>query len=150
MNEMTMQPNYTHYMPTGKILSGKLKRNNPTDAGQDIYSNEGMVIRGRSSASVGTGLVIAVPKGHVGLVWPRSGSSFKSDIETGAGVIDADYRGEVRVKLYNHGDDDFIIEPDERIAQLLTIPINTNNYIKVDELDETTRGTNGFGQSGTK
>ena len=133
----------------GQIFSGKLSKKHDTDAGQDIHSAVDKVIPARSSLAISTGLKIAVPSGCVGLVWPRSGSSFKADIETGAGCIDQDYRGEVMVKLYNHGDEDFEIKKGDRIAQLLTIPCVQKAYVTViEEIDKTERGESGFGSSG--
>jgi len=132
----------------GKIFSGRLSKAHHNDAGQDIHASEDTIIYPYTSEQIDTNLRIAVPKGFVGLVWPRSGSSFKASIETGAGVIDEDYRGEVKVKLYNHGDKQFVIHKDDRIAQLLTIPCDQRAYLPVEEVDETIRGENGFGSSG--
>lgn len=132
----------------GKIFSGKLSKKNDTDAGQDIHCNVSLTIPPLSSRSISTGLKIALPEGHVGLVWPRSGTSFKNDIETGAGCIDQDYRGEVKVKLYNNSRQNFEIKKGDRIAQLLTIPVNQSRFEKVASLDDTERGENGFGSSG--
>ncbi len=135
-------------MKAGKIFSGKLTKKHDEDAGQDIHSSVSITIPPLSPASVNTGLRIAVPEGHVGLIWPRSGSSFKNHIETGAGCIDENYRGEVVVKLYNKGRQEFKIEEGDRIAQLLTIPINNLKYIQSNEIDETDRGESGFGSTG--
>lgn len=133
----------------GRISSGMLSKGKVDDAGQDIHSNEDLIIPSSSSAAVSTGLIIAVPKNHVGLVWPRSGTSFKNNIETGAGCIDANYRGEVKVKLYNHSTNtEFRVKKGDRIAQLLTIPIANAVYTQVDFLEDTERGDSGFGDSG--
>lgn len=135
-------------MKAGKIFSGNLTKKHDEDAGQDIHANESLIIPPLSNAAVHTGLKIAVPEGHVGLVWPRSGSSFNNHIETGAGCIDENYRGEVVVKLYNNGRQEFKIEEGDRIAQLLTIPVNNLRYVESDEIDETERGESGFGSTG--
>lgn len=134
----------------GSILNNgaKLTRNNPLDAGQDVHSAEELRIPPRSSALISTELFVAVPEGCVGLLWSRSGLSVKHNIECGAGCIDAGYRGEVKVHLYNHGDKPFYINKGDRIAQLLTIPISLQNYVSVDSLPEADRGDNGFGSSG--
>lgn len=132
----------------GKLYSGKLARQNNTDAGQDVYSSETIMIPARSSALIGTGLVIGIPKGHVGLLWSRSGLSVKYNLEVGAGCIDEGYRGEVKVHLYNHSDYDYTVNEGDRIAQLLTIPINTMPYIPTSMQDETERGESGFGSTG--
>jgi len=132
----------------GKILEGRLSKKYDSDAGQDIHASEDITIYPFSNKAIPTGLKIAVPSGFVGLVWPRSGSSFKASIETGAGVIDEDYRGYVNVKLYNHGDKQFNIKSGDRIAQLLTIPCDNRAYEPVEELADTERGENGFGSTG--
>ena len=82
------------------------------------------------------------------MLWSRSGLSVKHNVECGAGCIDSSYRGEVKVHLYNHGDEVFYIKKGDRIAQLLTMPINLSDYTPVDELPDTDRGEKGFGSSG--
>ena len=110
-----------------------------------------MMIYPSSSAVIATNLYINVPKNHVGLIWSRSGLSVKHRVEVGAGCIDSGYNGEVKVHLYNHGESIFYVTKGDRIAQLLTIPINSSLYEKVDEFEEeTTRGEGGFGSSGVK
>jgi len=138
----------------GKIITGHLSKGRPEDAGQDIHCDSMVCIPANGSKAVTTNLRVAVPFGHVGLVWPRSGSSFKNHIETGAGVIDHEYRGEIKVKLYNFGDNEVCFEPDERVAQLLTIPVNSIPYdMATDDeakalMECTNRGEDGFGSSG--
>lgn len=115
-------------------------------AGLDLYALEDCYIG--NSAAVRTGIMVDVPDGLYGKVEARSGTSFKNDIETGAGVIDSDYRGELKVKLYNFGNRIYKINKGERIAQLIIQP-----YIKMDpvegEIDtDTARGSNGFGHTG--
>ena len=136
-------------METGKILNNgvKLTRKNKFDAGQDVHSAEELVIKPRSSALISTELFVAIPDGCVGLLWSRSGLSVKNQIECGAGCIDSSFRGEVKVHLYNHGDKPFYIKVGDRIAQLLTMPINLENYTPVEELSSTDRGEDGFGSS---
>lgn len=135
---------------TGKILTGNLKRNNPFDAGQDVVSAEQVVIPPNSSRLISTNLRINVPKDHVGLLWSRSGLSVKFNLEVGAGCIDFGYCGEVKVHLYNHGENYYRVNVGDRIAQLLTIPVNTQDYKQVDTFENTDRGENGFGSSGSK
>lgn len=132
----------------GKLLSGTLTRGSKHSAGLDVTSAETVVLLAGESALVRTGLVIAVPEGHVGILKSRSGLSVKFKIETGAGVIDSDYRGEVMVHLYNHGYDSYKVNKGDRISQLLTIPINQCEYTQVDVLPETNRQESGFGSSG--
>jgi deoxyuridine 5'-triphosphate nucleotidohydrolase len=93
---------------------------------------------------------MALPDGHVGLIWPRSGLAVKHSIDCGAGVIDAKYRGEVKVLLFNHSDDDFTIEPGDRIAQLLVQKVESVKFAPVDSLEETARNKAGFGSTGNK
>ena len=126
----------------------QLTKANYQDAGLDIKSIEDVVIAPRSSKLISTGLYIAIPNNHVGLIWSRSGLSVKYNIEVGAGCIDASYRGEVKVHLYNHSDVPFMVTAGDRIAQLLTIPVNLKPYCDVVELDSTNRGTGGFGSTG--
>jgi len=125
-----------------------MTKKNPQDAGLDICANENNFIDPKSSKLISTGLYLQIPDNHVGLIWPRSGLSVKNNIEVGAGCIDASYRGEVKIHLYNFGEDSFIINVGDRIAQLLTIPIFIQNYEQVDALDETERSDKGFGSSG--
>ena len=97
---------------------------------------------------MGTGIVLALPPGHVGLVWPRSGLALRHGIDTLAGVIDSDYRGEVRVVLVNHGGEPFAIARGDRIAQLLVQKVERVEFVARDTLDATTRGAGGFGSTG--
>lgn len=133
---------------TGKIQSGKLTKYNKLDAGLDIYSAIYCEIPARSSKLISTNLKVNIPEGCVGLVWSRSGLSVKHNIEVGAGCIDSGYTGEVLVHLYNHSDLSYIVNEGDKIAQLLTIPINLNNYDQVEELDSSTRSEGGFGSTG--
>lgn len=127
----------------------KMYKKHSFDAGQDVISNESLTIPPRGSAIIGTGMRISVPEGCVGLLWSRSGLSVKYKVEVGAGCIDAGYTGEIKVHLYNHGDDGFIVLKGDRIAQLITMPINLSEYEVVDALDATDRGDGGFGSTGT-
>jgi dUTP pyrophosphatase len=84
----------------------------------------------------------------VGLVWPRSGLAVRHGIDTLAGVIDSDYRGEVRVVLVNHGDEPFRIARGDRVAQLLVQRVERAAFTAVASVDETDRGAGGFGSTG--
>ena len=117
-------------------------------AGYDICTTESATIYPGTSYKFKTGLHLAIPSGYVGLVEPRSGLSFKNSIENGAGVIDSDYRGEVRIHLYNHGQKPFKVTPGDRIAQMLIQAVESPDFILVGSLDETARGENGFGHTG--
>jgi len=91
---------------------------------------------------------LAIPPGYVGLVWPRSGLAVRHGIDTLAGVIDSDYRGEVRVVLINHGEAPFRIAPGDRIAQLLIQRVERATFGAAAALDDTERGDGGFGSTG--
>lgn len=120
-------------------------------AGYDLTSCESGIILGRSKALISTGLIINIPKGYCGQIWSRSGLSVKYSIETGAGIIDSDYNGIVKVVLYNHSNDHFEYTKGMRIAQLLIVPITTPCVIQYDnkliERFETNR-IGGFGSTG--
>ncbi|ODM24110.1 hypothetical protein SI65_01700 [Aspergillus cristatus] len=117
-------------------------------AGYDLYSAKETVIPAKGKALVDTGLAIAVPEGCYGRVAPRSGLASKHFIDTGAGVIDADYRGEVKVLLFNFSEVDFAVKQGERIAQLVLERIYTPEVTVVEELEESVRGAGGFGSTG--
>ncbi|KAF9057433.1 dUTPase-like protein [Panaeolus papilionaceus] len=117
-------------------------------AGYDLYSAEKKVIPAGGKALVDTQISIAVPPGTYGRVAPRSGLASKFMIATGAGVIDADYRGVVFVLLFNHSDKDFEVQEGDRIAQLIIERIYTPEVQEVDDLEETVRGAGGFGSTG--
>ncbi|KAK7061466.1 dUTPase-like protein [Favolaschia claudopus] len=134
-----------------KRLSEKAKlptRGSPLSAGYDLYSAEKKTIPARGKALVDTQISIAVPAGTYGRVAPRSGLASKFMIDTGAGVIDADYRGVVFVLLFNLSDKDFEVEEGDRIAQLIIERIYTPDVLEVQDLDETLRGAGGFGSTG--
>jgi dUTP pyrophosphatase len=117
-------------------------------AGADLAAAEAVSLPPGGRAAVGTGLVLALPAGHVGLVWPRSGLALRHGIDTLAGVIDSDYRGEVRVVLVNHGREPFAIAPGDRIAQLLVQRVERVEFVAQETLDATARGAQGFGSTG--
>ena len=121
-------------------------------AGADLYAlTHGPVeIAPGGTALIRTGIAVAIPQGYVGLVFARSGLATKQGLAPAnkVGVIDADYRGEVMVFLHNHGSHPQTIEDGERIAQLVITPCLTAQFQVVDELDETQRGSGGFGSTG--
>ncbi|KAF8314609.1 dUTPase-like protein [Cantharellus anzutake] len=117
-------------------------------AGYDLYSAETRTIPAGGKALIDTQVSIAVPIGTYGRVAPRSGLASKFMIATGAGVIDADYRGIVFVLLFNHSDKEFLVSEGDRIAQLIIEKIETPEAIEVQDLEETLRGTGGFGSTG--
>ncbi len=119
-------------------------------AGYDVYSIEDGVVPGRGRVLVKTGVTVQIPDGHCGQIWPRSGLSVKYGIETGAGIIDSDYRGELGVVLYNLTNDDFHYEKHTRIAQLLVMPIATPELEQVDSIADSEDRQGGFGSTGLK
>lgn len=124
-------------------------RANPTDAGLDLYAVEDAVIEAMGREVVGTGIAVEIPVGYVGLIWPRSGLAVKKGVNTLAGVIDSDYRGEVVVALHNTDlAEDVVIRQGDRIAQILIQPVALLTPAFVEELSSTDRGENGFGSSG--
>lgn len=124
------------------------KYSRPGDAGADLQAGADAVIPARGRALVPTGISIMLPEGCAGLVWPRSGLAVKQGLDCGAGVIDSQYRGEIKVLLFNHTDAEFQIRKGDRIAQLIIQKVETVQFIKVDELENTARGEGGFGSSG--
>ena len=135
-------------VPTTGPLPGSA---NPSDAGADLVAAEAVVLAPGERALVGTGTAIALPSGTVGLVAPRSGLAAKHGITVvnAPGTIDAGYRGEIKVCLLNtDAREPFAIEPGDRIAQLVVLPIPAVRFRAVDELPEGDRGAAGFGSSG--
>jgi len=120
------------------------------DAGLDLYCDEKEVVRLAPGERklFSTGIAMAIPKGFVGLIWPRSGHAVKKGLDTMAGVIDAPYRGEVKVLLINHSSDYQYYSPADKIAQIIIQPVPDFTAIEVENLDETSRGDKGFGSSG--
>lgn len=117
------------------------------DAGLDIFSLIDCVLEPGEVKPIPTGIKVAVPEGHVGLVWDKSGISLKG-VHRLAGVIDSGYRGEVRVVMVNLGDEPFVIEKGIKIAQLLIQPVVELEVVEAEDLDETSRGDKGFGSTG--
>jgi dUTP pyrophosphatase len=124
----------------------------PGDAGADLRSTTALTVPAGSRVMVPTGVSIALPQGYVGLVHPRSGLAAKHGITVlnTPGTIDAGYRGEIMVILFNSSDTDFDVAVGDRIAQLLIQAVELAKFIPVDKLPETERGETGFGSSGRK
>ena len=123
------------------------------DAGVDLRSVEQIVLKPQEHAMVATGLAIALPEGYAGFVLPRSGLAAKHGISivNAPGLIDSNYRGELKVILLNTDpDNSFTIEIGDRIAQLIVMPVPTINFEQVEELTESQRGESGFGSSGIR
>jgi dUTP pyrophosphatase len=119
-------------------------------AGMDVVSAEDVVIAPGARHPVATGLALAIPQGFEIQVRPRSGLALKHGITVPntPGTIDSDYRGELKVLLINHGAEPFAIARGDRVAQLVLAPVVQAAWAEVAELDETQRGTGGFGSTG--
>lgn len=116
----------------------------------DLHANDSVGVVGGHSVEVSTGLAFEVPVDHVMLVFSRSGHGFKNGVRlaNSVGVIDSDYRGEVKVKLHNDGQGDFVVEQGARVAQAMVLPITRMPLLQVEELSATERGEAGFGSTG--
>ena len=120
----------------------------PGDAGIDLYAAQYAVVT-RETVLIPTGVAVAVPDGHVGLVCPRSGlSKHGVTVANAPGVVDSGYRGEIMVRLATTSTTPYQVYRGDRIAQLLIIPIGRFVVTVIDRLDNTERGTNGFGSTG--
>ena len=121
-------------------------------AGMDVRANikESILIRPMERKLIPTGIKMAIPEGYEVQVRPRSGLAYKNGLTVlnAPGTIDADYRGDIGVILINLGNENYIVEPNERIAQLVLSEVPQMKLIKVDTLDETERGAGGFGHTG--
>jgi len=124
----------------------------PGDAGADLRSVEKLTLKSGSRSLVRTGVSIALPNGYVALVHPRSGLAAKHGVTVlnTPGTIDAGYRGEIMVTLYNTDSEDFEIEVGDRIAQLVIQEVARAKFIAVEHLPESARGDQGFGSTGAK
>jgi len=123
-------------------------RGSAASAGLDLYSIEDLSIAPRQRVLARTGISVAVPVGFYGRVAPRSGLAVKNGLDVLAGVIDADYRGEVRCALLNTGDDAIDLPAGSRLCQLIIEQIITPVPEWAEDLDETARGAGGFGSTG--
>jgi dUTP pyrophosphatase len=119
-------------------------------AGMDVCAAESLTLKVGRRHAVATGLAFAIPHGYEVQVRPRSGLALKHGITclNTPGTIDSDYRGEVKVILANLGDEDFVIQRGDRIAQLVVAPVTHAMMVEVETLDDTARGAGGFGSTG--
>ena len=123
-------------------------REHPTDAGLDLFALEGKTMPPKTVHAFRTGLATAFPPGFALLIWDRSGLAVKHGLHRLAGVIDCSYRGELQVVIVNLGDRSVDVKAGDRIAQALLTPVAIPNIALVEDLDDTKRGTSGFGSSG--
>lgn len=125
----------------------------PMSAGADLYAvlDAPLTVSPKETVLVRTGLAVAIPEGYAGMIFARSGLASKRGLAPAnkVGVVDADYRGEVMVALHNHSAVPATVEPLERIAQLVIMPVMQADFVCEESLDETSRGSGGFGSTGT-
>lgn len=122
----------------------------PGDGGVDLYAREDVELDPGERRLVPTGVAVAIPEGYAGLVTPRSGLAMKHGIGVvnGPGLVDSGYRGEIRVILVNHGTEPVTLARGDRIAQLVVVPVAVQEYVEVDDLPPSSRGSGGFGSTG--
>lgn len=118
-----------------------------TDAGADLRSPVYAIVPSKGSVVIDTGVHMKIPDGYVGMIKSKSGLNVKYDI-TNEGVIDADYTGSIRLKLYNNGENDYCILKGDKISQIVIMPVCHATFQKVNNLEKTKRGNNGFGSTG--
>lgn len=122
-------------------------------AGYDLYADitAAVIIKPHETAKIGTGLSVEIPDGYFGAVFARSGLASKQGLRPAncVGVCDSDYRGEYIVALHNDSEEERIVNPADRIAQLVVMPYLAVGFKEVDELSDTKRGVGGFGSTGT-
>ena len=117
------------------------------DAGLDLYSQENQIVSAKEAGYFDTGVHIEIPKGFVGMLKSKSGLNVRFGIVS-EGVIDAGYTGSIVVKLYNHSGYDYKVKRGDKISQLVILPIITPELEEVKELEQTSRGSGGFGSTG--
>jgi dUTP pyrophosphatase len=143
MKEVAMELRVKRIHPEAKLpVYG-----HPGDAGLDLFSAVDRELAPGEVFAVPTGIQVAVPAGHVGLVWDKSGISLKS-VHRLAGVVDSGYRGEVQVVMINLGAAPFAVRKGMKIAQMLVQPVAAVSVIECEALDGTSRGEGGFGSTG--
>lgn len=121
-------------------------------AGTDLSAaiKNPMLVRPNERTLIPTGIALQIPKGYAGFVFARSGLALRQGLSlcNGVGVIDSDYTGEIKVGVVNLSDKEYTVNPGDRVAQLVIMPIARAEFIEVDELEHTARGGGGFGSTG--
>jgi dUTP pyrophosphatase len=118
------------------------------DAGLDLFCQEEVVLLPGERKAIGTGIAMGIPSGYAGLIWDKSGVALKSGLKSMGGVIDAQYRGEVKVIMVNWNTEPATLEVGQKIAQILIQKIELPGLVATQTLDDTDRGEAGFGSSG--
>lgn len=143
-----MQINLKKMSPTAKIPT----RGSAMAAGYDLYADlaQPITIHPHTTAMISTGIAVEIPEGYFGGIFARSGLAAREMLRPGncVGVVDSDYRNEIKVALHSDGEEDHVIEPGERIAQLVIIPFLSVEFRETEKLGETERGMGGFGSTG--
>ena len=135
-----------------EVITPKYKTEGSSGVDLSAFLNKKVVIKPNSSKLIPTGLQVAIPEELEIQIRPRSGLAAKESmgVLNSPGTIDSDYRGELKIILFNHGDKDFIINNGDRIAQMVLVPILKMEFEEVDNLPDTVRGQGGFGSTGKK
>ena len=135
-----------------EVITPKYKTDGSSGVDLSAFLEKKVVIKPNSSELIPTGLQVAIPEEYEIQIRPRSGLAAKESIGVlnSPGTIDSDYRGELKIILFNHGKEDFIINNGDRIAQMVLVPILKMEFEEVDSLTETIRGQGGFGSTGKK
>ena len=135
-----------------EVITPKYKTEGSSGVDLSAFLNEKVVIKPNSSELIPTGLQVAIPEELEIQIRPRSGLAAKESmgVLNSPGTIDSDYRGELKIILFNHGDKDFVINNGDRIAQMVLVPILKMEFEEVDNLPDTVRGQGGFGSTGKK
>ena len=135
-----------------EVITPKYKTEGSSGVDLSAFLNEKVVIKPNSSELIPTGLQVAIPKELEIQIRPRSGLAAKESmgVLNSPGTIDSDYRGELKIILFNHGNKDFVINNGDRIAQMVLVPILKMEFEEVDNLPDTVRGQGGFGSTGKK
>ena len=135
-----------------EVITPKYKTDGSSGVDLSAFLDKKVVIKANSSELIPTGLKVAIPKELEIQIRPRSGLAAKESMSilNSPGTIDSDYRGELKIILFNHGNKDFIINNGDRIAQMVLVPILKMEFEEVDSLPDTVRGQGGFGSTGKK
>ena len=135
-----------------EVITPKYKTDGSSGVDLSAFLEKKVIIKPNSSELIPTGLQVAIPEELEIQIRPRSGLAAKESIGVlnSPGTIDSDYRGELKIILFNHGKEDFIINNGDRIAQMVLVPILKMEFEEVDSLPDTVRGQGGFGSTGKK
>lgn len=138
-------------MKVKKLHSDALlpRRAHPTDSGADLFALTRTVLPPRAVTNVHTGVAVELPEGTSGIIWGKSSVESKG-VKAMAGLVDAPYRGELIVCMYNLNDTEFVFEKGQKVAQLVVLPTLYPDFEEAEELSDTARGAGGFGSTGNK